>query len=253
MSRLVQHDRRRLEKHPGLVGVDEAGRGCLAGPVSAAAVWLEPGFFADRRRVRVANTADDSKKLSAEAREVLYAALLEWEKAGLVRMAQATASVLEIDAYNILGATRLAMHRCLQTLADVETSRGAACPFPSAASDSDTPLFRDDASVCPLVLVDGRPLKPFVWRHTALVGGDGRSLAIALASILAKVRRDHLMAELHAQYPQYGFDVHKGYVTAAHIAALREHGPCAEHRPLFLRKIFARNESPDTQIEFRFA
>jgi ribonuclease HII len=252
MSRLVQHDRRQLEKHTGLVGVDEAGRGCLAGPVSAAAVWLEPEFFADRRRVRIANTADDSKKLSPPAREELHAALLEWEAAGVLRMAQATANILEIDAYNILGATRLAMHRSLQTLADAEMRRNRPCPFLSATSDSDTPLFSDNTSTSPLVLVDGRPLRPFAWRHSALVGGDGRSLAIALASILAKVRRDHLMAKLDADFPQYGFAVHKGYATAAHIAALREHGPCAEHRPLFLRKIFAETAAPDSQTEFGF-
>lgn len=253
MSRLVQHDRRRLEKHTGIVGVDEAGRGCLAGPVSAAAVWLEVDFFADRRRVRIANRADDSKKLSPEIREDLYAALLEWESAGMLHMAQATASVLEIDRYNILGATRLAMTRSLQTLADAEMRRNLPCPFLSVASDHSTPLFSDDTSAWPLVLVDGRPLKPFAWRHTALVGGDGRSLAIALASILAKVRRDHLMAELDARFPQYGFAIHKGYATAAHIAALRTHGSCEEHRPLFLRKIFAEAAAPDTQTEFGFS
>jgi ribonuclease HII len=253
MSRLLQHDRRKLAKFPTLVGVDEAGRGCLAGPVSAGAVWLGPDFFADRRRVRLANTADDSKKLSPDAREELHAALCDWERAGALRMAAATANVLEIEAYNILGATRLAMHRCLQTLASAETAKGAPCPFAAAATDGDTPLFSDNPNAWPLVLVDGLPLKPFAWRHTALTGGDGRSLAIALASILAKVRRDHLMRELDVRHPGYDFALHKGYGTAAHIAALRANGPCPEHRPLFLRKIFA-DDSPaeDVQTEFGF-
>ncbi|MDR0535105.1 MAG: ribonuclease HII [Puniceicoccales bacterium] len=265
MSRLLQHDRRKLAKFPSLVGVDEAGRGCLAGPVSAAAVWLDRSFFGDPRRARLANRANDSKKLSPAAREDLHDALCRWQGEGILRMAQATADILEIDAYNILGATRLAMSRCLQALSDTETRAGHPPPFvtTATASVSNTPangecgaaalLFQSNHHSHPLVLVDGRPLRPFVWHHDALVGGDGRSLCIALASILAKVRRDHLMQEIDRQYPQYGLAIHKGYATPDHINAIRRHGPCPQHRPLFLRKILAPTPSPaEHQTEFGF-
>lgn len=253
MVRLLQHDRRQLKKFPSLVGLDEAGRGCLAGPVSAGAVWLDGAFFDNRARCKVARAVNDSKKLSPAARDELHAALCEWAGQGVVRIAQDTASVLEIDAYNILGATRLAMGRCLQALERSHAGPGGQPAFLAAASGDDTPLFADDASAWPCVLVDGRPLRPFAWRHTALVGGDGRSLCIALASILAKVRRDCLMAALDQRFPRYGFAVHKGYATAAHILAIREHGPCAEHRLLFLRAILDKGPSVDAQAEFTFA
>jgi ribonuclease HII len=196
-------------------------------------VWIDRAFFASRVRYALAGVVNDSKRLSPGAREEIHALLGVWEEAGAVRAAQATASVLEIDAFNILGATRLAMQRCLQAL-----SAGAGGGvFLAATAGMDTPLFCDDGGRWPLVLVDGRALKPFAWRHRALVGGDGRSFAIALASVLAKVRRDRLMRELDARYPQYGFAEHKGYGTAAHVAAIRRHGPCEEHRPLFLRSV----------------
>jgi ribonuclease HII len=221
--------------------------------VSAGAVWLDGSFFENRTRCKIARAANDSKKLSPAAREELHAVLCEWGKQGVARFAQATADVLEIDAYNILGATRLAMSRCLQLLAKEHALPDGRSPFLAVTSGADTPLFVDDASAWPGVLVDGLPLKPFAWRHTALVGGDGRSLCIALASILAKVRRDHLMAELDQRFPQYGFAVHKGYATTAHIAAIREHGPCTEHRPLFLRAILTKSPAVDAQVEFAFA
>jgi ribonuclease HII len=218
--------------------------------VSAGAVWFDRSFFDDKARCKLARQANDSKKLSPAAREELHEALVAWEAAGAVRLAQATANVLEIDAYNILGATRLAMHRCLRALADAHAGE---CPFLAAASGEDTPLFATETVAWPLVLVDGRPLKPFAWEHRALVGGDGRSLAIALASILAKVRRDRLMVALDEKYPQYGFAGHKGYATAIHIEALRAHGPCPEHRPLFLRSILpAPTSAVETQPEFAF-
>ncbi|MDR2862250.1 MAG: ribonuclease HII [Puniceicoccales bacterium] len=239
MSRLLRHDRRQLAQYPSLVGIDEAGRGCLAGPVSAGAVWLDHTFFTSRARLALARAANDSKKMSPAAREEMYLALCEWESTGALRSAQATASVLEIGAYNILGATRLAMHRCLQMLAKTTVDACKPCPFLAAASGGDTPLFHIDETLWPRVLVDGRPLKPFAWQHTAIVGGDGKSLAIALASILAKVRRDKLMAEMDKLYPQYGFAIHKGYATPMHIEAIRKHGACPEHRPLFLRAILA--------------
>ncbi len=179
---------------PGLLaGVDEAGRGPLAGPVVAAAVMLD-----DRAPIRGLN---DSKKLGARSRDRLYDEILA--KALCCRIA--TASVEEIDALNILQATLLAMRRAVQGL-----------------------RLRPH-----LVLVDGNRAPVLHVPVRTIVKGDGKVQCIAAASILAKVHRDRLCAELHERHPNYGFDGHKGYATPAHLAALREHGPCPEHRRSF--------------------
>jgi len=176
-----------------LAGVDEAGRGPLAGPVVAAAVMLD-----DRAPIRGLN---DSKKLGARTRERLYDEILA--KALCCRVA--TASVEEIDRLNILQATLLAMRRAVEGL-----------------------RLRPH-----LVLVDGNrePQLPVPVR--AVVQGDAKVQCIAAASIVAKVYRDRLCAELDERHPEYGFAGHKGYPTPAHLAALREHGPCPEHRRSF--------------------
>ncbi len=179
---------------PGLVaGVDEAGRGPLAGPVVAAAVILDP-------RQPIAGLAD-SKKLTARRRERLFDAI----RAKALCCAVAEASVEEIDRLNILQATLLAMQRAV-----------AGLRLPPAK-----------------VLVDGNRLPRLAMRAEAVVGGDARVAAISAASILAKVTRDRWCAEVDAQWPQYGFAAHKGYGTAAHLAALQAHGPCALHRRSF--------------------
>jgi ribonuclease HII len=179
---------------PGLVaGVDEAGRGPLAGPVVAAAVILD-------ERQPIMGLAD-SKKLSATRREHLYGEILA--KALCCSVAQA--SVEEIDRLNILQATMLAMQRAVAGL--------RLKPV--------------------LVLVDGNRLPVLDVRSEAIVRGDARVQAISAASILAKVTRDRGLAELHEAYPQYGFDRHKGYGTEQHLQALAEHGPCPEHRRSF--------------------
>lgn len=178
----------------GLVcGVDEAGRGPLAGAVVAAAVILDPA--------RPIAGLDDSKKLSAKKREAL--ALLIRERA--LAWAVAEASVAEIDRLNILQATLLAMQRAVAAL---------AVP-PEGA------------------LIDGNRCPQLACPAEALVGGDARSAPIAAASILAKTARDAEMLALHARHPEYAFDRHKGYPTAQHLAALRRHGPCPEHRRSF--------------------
>ena len=179
-------------------GVDEAGRGPLAGPVYAAAVILS----SDRPIVGL----NDSKKLSEKKREALYDVIIEQAEAYCI----ASASVAEIEELNILGATYLAMTRAVNGL-------------------STTP---------DLALIDGNRIPPQLGVSAqTVVKGDAQSESIAAASILAKVTRDRLLIEMDAQYPQYGFAVHKGYGTAAHTAALKEHGPCPEHRPSFLKKI----------------
>lgn len=174
-------------------GVDEAGRGPLAGPVVAAAVILDPAR-------PVAGLAD-SKKLSAKKREQLAAAI----RASAIAWAVAEATVEEIDALNILQATLLAMQRAVAGLAIAPAE----------------------------VLVDGNRCPRLDVPVRAIVGGDATVAQISAASILAKTVRDAGMLDLHARYPRYGFDRHMGYGTAAHLTALRAHGPCPAHRRSF--------------------
>ncbi|WP_336695146.1 ribonuclease HII [Delftia acidovorans] len=179
---------------PGLIaGVDEAGRGPLAGPVVAAAVILD-----DLNPIEGLN---DSKKLTAARREALYDEI----RAKALCCSIAEASVEEIDRLNILQATLLAMRRAVLGL--------RLKPV--------------------LVLVDGNQLPVLDVQAEAIVKGDSLVQAISAASILAKVTRDRWCERMHEQYPEYGFDGHKGYGTAAHLAALRLHGACEEHRRTF--------------------
>ena len=178
----------------GLVaGVDEAGRGPLAGPVVAAAVILDD--LAPIKGLK------DSKQLSARARDRLFDEI----RAKALCCCIAQASVAEIDALNILQATLLAMRRAVEGL-----------------------RLRPHR-----VLVDGNQLPLLTMPALAIVKGDAKVKAISAASIVAKVHRDRLCLELHARHPQYGFDGHKGYPTPAHLAALREHGASPEHRRSF--------------------
>ena len=176
-----------------VAGVDEAGRGPLAGDVYAAAVILHP----DRPIAGLM----DSKKLSAARRDELAPVIRERSHAWAI----ATASVAEIDALNILQATMLAMQRAVALL-------------------QHTPE---------LVLVDGNRLPEFAIAARAIIKGDQTEAAISAASILAKTARDAAMLELHQQYPQYAFDQHKGYGTALHLQKLRQFGPCQAHRRSF--------------------
>lgn len=179
---------------PGLTaGVDEAGRGPLAGPVVAAAVILDP-------RKPITGLAD-SKVLSPRRRERLFDQICE--RALCLSIAQA--SVDEIDRLNILQATLLAMRRAVLGLR-LHPAR---------------------------VLVDGNRLPVLPMVAEAVVGGDATVKAISAASILAKVHRDRLCTQLHEAHPAYGFAVHKGYATALHLAALRAHGACTAHRRSF--------------------
>ena len=179
-------------------GIDEAGRGPLAGAVFAAAVVFSDGFSLPG--------VNDSKKLSAKKREALFDSICDVA----LSFSIATASVAEIEELNILNASMLAMRRAYDGL--------SLCP--------------------PLILIDGTTVRYFdALPVRTVVKGDSISQSIAAASILAKVSRDRAMLALDKLYPQYGFAKHKGYGTAAHIAAILEHGPCPEHRSLFLRKI----------------
>lgn len=181
-------------QHSGHVaGVDEAGRGPLAGPVVAAAVILDPDHIPDG--------LNDSKKLSASRRAVLDIAVRETA----VGFAVGIASVEEIDDLNILWATMLAMTRAVEALAlDVAH-----------------------------VLVDGNRCPQWRWASTAVIGGDARCLSISAASIIAKEARDRIMIDAARAYPHYGWDSNKGYGSATHMMALREYGPTLLHRRSF--------------------
>ncbi len=222
-------DRARVDGAAWLVGIDEAGRGALAGPVAAAAVAVRAEVLHGDALNELAAVARDSKTLPADVRESVFAAIGTAAGAGVLRFAPGEASVAEIETANILGATKLAMARAVAGLGE-----GPAVP---GAADAAGPLFDAVAPPPARLLVDGLPLKNFPYRHEAVVKGDARSLVIALASIVAKVTRDRLMRELAPRYPAYGFDRHVGYGTAAHRAALRQHGRSPVHRVRFLRKV----------------
>ncbi len=177
-----------------IAGIDEAGRGPLAGPVAAAAVILPAAFSWDG--------LDDSKKLTAARRERLFEGLTNHPE---IDWALAFAEPEEIDRINILRATHEAMARAVDGL-------------------------RGKVDFC---LVDGLPVKGFPHDHEGVVKGDGLSLSIAAASIIAKVARDRRMVEAAEEFPAYGFERHKGYGTKAHLEALRRHGPCRIHRRSF--------------------
>lgn len=235
MNALQTHDAAFLAEVPRLIGIDEAGRGCLAGPVVAGACVLQADFFEYPSALERSAQINDSKQLSVEAREAQFAILLELQGEGLIDFEVAQGSVAEIAEINILGANRLAMQRAVEALA----ARQQNLELPLLASAG--PLFEAQAEV--LLIVDGRPLKPWPYQHKGIVKGDGKSLAIAMASIAAKVSRDRQMLELAERYPAYGFERHKGYATKAHRDAILTHGPCPEHRELFLRKVLPPAET----------
>ncbi len=177
-----------------IAGIDEAGRGPLAGPVVAAAVVLP-------RRITLIGL-NDSKQLCPEVREEFYVRLTH-DPAVLIGIGSASSA--EIDRINILRATYLAMERAI-----------AALPFPPEH-----------------FLIDGLPVPFFQTQQTAIVDGDAKSLSIAAASVIAKVTRDRIMLTWHERYPQYQFQTNKGYATPEHRELLRIHGPCEIHRRSF--------------------
>lgn len=188
---------RGLLEYEYIAGVDEAGRGPLAGPVYAAAVILKPGARIDG--------INDSKKLSEKKREELFDVIIENS------VAYAVYSVDEktIDEVNILNATHMAMNGAVNSLS-----------------------VRPD-----FVLIDGNSIKNMTLPHETIVKGDAKSISIAAASILAKVSRDRYIIQMAEKYPEYGFEKHKGYGTKAHTEAILKYGPCEIHRKTFLKKL----------------
>ena len=200
MSLLSEYDEAVRESSGTFCGVDEAGRGPLAGDVYAAAVILDPS--------NPIEGLNDSKKLSEKKRELLYDEIIEKAEDYCI----ATATIAEIEEINILNAAMLAMKRAISGL---ESSFN-------------------------LVLIDGNKIPDIPCEARAVVKGDGLSASIAAASILAKVTRDRYMKEMSEKYPEYGFEKHKGYGTKLHREKILEFGPCPLHRMSFLRKIYAK-------------
>ncbi len=178
-------------------GVDEAGRGPLAGPVCAAAVVLPKGLILEG--------VNDSKKLTEKKRETLFDVITEQA----LDWSVAFATVEEIEEINILNAAMLAMKRAVEGLKN---------PVDFA-------------------IIDGNRKPPLEIDCEAVVKGDAKSMSVAAASILAKVSRDRILRQYAVDYPQYGFEKHKGYGTKVHVEALKKYGPCEVHRPSFLKKI----------------
>ena len=194
----IEYEQNALSKgYKAICGVDEAGRGPLAGPVCAAAVILPANTFIDG--------VNDSKKLSEKKREALFDVIKETA----VSYCIAYASVEEIEGINILNATMLAMKRAVEGL-DVKTD---------------------------YAMIDGNKMPQLDIDGETIIKGDAKSMSIACASILAKVSRDRLLYEYAKEYPQYQFDKHKGYGTTAHREAILKYGPCPYHRMSFLTKI----------------
>jgi ribonuclease HII len=183
-----------------VAGADEAGRGCLAGPLVTAAVCLDYARLGDDD-FEALRTLDDSKKLTRERREELYGEIVRRAR----QVTVVSCSPATID--------RRGLHRC--NLDGLGAALDALCPRPA------------------LCLVDGFRLPGHEGDHVALVGGDGKSAAVAAASVVAKVTRDRLMLRLHERHPEYGFDHHVGYATAVHREAIEKHGVCELHRLSF--------------------
>lgn len=187
-----------------LLGVDEAGRGPLAGPVAVGVVAFSEGFDL----LAAFPGLNDSKKLSEKKREALYQLLVDEGKKGNVRAKVCFASEKTIDRRGIATAVREALSRAVRSLS----------PEPTGVH----------------VLLDGSLRAPSEYEQKTIIGGDATEPAIMLASVAAKVARDRLMLRLAAEYPEYGFEKHKGYGTKAHYAALAKHGLCAIHRQSFI-------------------
>jgi ribonuclease HII len=243
---LRRFDLNEMQGFAQLIGVDEAGRGALAGPVVAAAVRVDQSFLEGRWAQTRGGRVNDSKQLSPEERSELYDEIHRLHQQGLVNVCAGASRVEEIEALNILGATKLAMRRALEGIYPPEAFEQRREPD-LFSSVEEVIAFQPRVSC--RVLIDGLPLKSFPYPHVGIVHGDARSFAIAMASIVAKVTRDRLMVTLDAEHGGYGFAQHKGYGTEEHREALLRLGRCPLHRPTFLRKLLANRIDP-AQADF---
>ena len=239
-------DLRKMNGFTQLIGVDEAGRGALAGPVVAAAVLITQDFLLSHWALRNSCRINDSKQLGEQEREELWCEFEKLVFRGMIHVNTGVADVQEIENMNILEATKLAMRRAIEGIYPPEVfemQREADFFFMGKRS------LRQKAGESCRILIDGLPLKKFCYPHEGIVKGDARSLCIAMASIVAKVSRDRLMVGLDRQYPAYGFARNKGYGTEEHREALLRKGRCIQHRDKFLRKLMEQRSDP-RQMDF---
>ena len=239
IASLAEFDKDYIGGRSFVLGVDEAGRGALAGPVCAGAVAVSANFYASATLCETLTLLNDSKQLTHETRDVLFGELGKLKKAGVLDFEAAYASVEEIENFNILVATQMAMSRAATAINErLELHLRKAGTVATLFGESRIDLSRAQ------VLIDGIEMKKFPFAHRAVVKGDAQSLAIAAASIIAKVSRDRLMEQLAVKYPRFGFEKHKGYGTAIHLQSLMLFGPTPEHRKSFLKKL--RPENPES-------
>lgn len=244
---LRAYDLKQLGSYASLIGVDEVGRGALAGPVVAGAVLVTREFLEGRWAVARSGRVNDSKLLTAGDRQELWDEFEKLMAAGQIHAHFGVASVAEIEQLNILGATKLAMRRALESIYPASAFEQRTEPdlFSSLQERQD---FQPVVSC--RILIDGLRLRHFPYPHEGIVNGDARSLCIAMASIVAKVARDRLMCELDGLQPGYGFAQHKGYGTDEHREALLRMGRTHHHREMFLRKLFATRVDPGQMTIF---
>ncbi|MBL9195171.1 MAG: ribonuclease HII [Opitutaceae bacterium] len=239
-------DLKHLDGVTELIGVDEVGRGALAGPVVAAAVVVTREFLNSRWVETNIRRINDSKQLTAAERDALWLDFEALAQQGMIYANYGLADVAEIELHNILGATKLAMRRALEGIHPPSAFVRMTEPDLFASAEE---IAAYQPQVSARILIDGLPLKNFPYPHVAVVTGDARSLCIAMASIVAKVTRDRLMTDLDASFPGYGFAQHKGYGTEDHRDAVLRLGPSRQHREMFLRKLLAGQGDP-AQMDF---
>lgn len=242
---LRSFDLKQLGTFASVMGVDEAGRGALAGPVVAGAVLVSREFLEGRWAAAKSGRVNDSKQLTAQDREELWCEFEELMAQGQIHANFGVANVEEIETLNILGATKLAMKRALGGIYAPTAFELKEEPD-LFASDVEKAAFQPTVSC--RILIDGLPLRSFPYPHQGIVSGDARSLCIAMASIVAKVTRDRLMDELEKVHPGYGFAQHKGYGTEEHRDIIIKRGRCPVHRDSFLRKLFAQARDLEGQL-----
>ena len=221
------HDRKLAKEQAGVVGVDEAGRGCLAGPVVAGSVIIPTAFFREPRNRLLTAEMNDSKQFDEAKREQLYDQVMVLAEEKKIFTGTGKASVDEAS----------------------RTSGGLWKPEENSSLELFEEIEGNDKGWT--VMVDGRALKKLSYKHVGLVKGDTKSLAIAMASMLAKVTRDRFMRKLHIKFPDFGFDSNKGYGAPVHLNALDTYGPTEHHRPRFLRNILSvdLNSSASMKVE----
>lgn len=224
----------------GIVGVDEAGRGALAGPVVAASVWVSKKFYHSAHSF---NLIQDSKSISSNLREKAFKQLQELKNENLIYFTWAASNSNEVDQINVLASTKLAMKRSVKKLSKaVELNLSEQDNFLEGCVHKATNA---------ILLIDGLPLKNFHYPHHGIVKGDQKHLCIAAASIIAKVQRDKIMQKIHLLYPEYNFSNNKGYGTKKHMNAIVKYGPSKVHRNTFLKKLFEKKQKAQSmQLSF---